>query len=115
MEHGYEHVRGGDHYIFSVPPNRAWTKQEGDAWAAIEKSIRDLHKAVQSFLDYVRANYVEIDLEALNKAAWEQYVHSTRILRKEYWGTIKTSHRHRFPYLVRSISRRIDTKATAIR
>ena len=24
----YERVRGGDHYIFSVPPNRAWTKYE---------------------------------------------------------------------------------------
>jgi hypothetical protein len=56
-----------------VPPNRAWTKQEENAWAAIEKSIRDVHKAVQSFLDYVRADYVEIDLGELNNSAWKQY------------------------------------------
>jgi hypothetical protein len=27
----YEHVRGGNHYIFSVPPNRAWTEEEKEA------------------------------------------------------------------------------------
>lgn len=70
----YERVRGGDHYIFSVPPNRAWTKQEQNAWDAIAKSIRDLHKAVKNFLDYVRANYLEIDLEELSNIAWKQYV-----------------------------------------
>jgi hypothetical protein len=70
----YERVRGGDHYIFTVPPNRGWTKHEEKAWAAIEKSIKDLHKAVKDFLQYVRTNYLEIDIDELNETAWKRYV-----------------------------------------
>ncbi|QHN03084.1 hypothetical protein FTO74_06650 [Granulicella sp. WH15] len=70
----YERVVGGDHYIFTVPPNRAWTKDEEKAWAAIERGIKDLHKAIEDFLRYVRTNYLEIDIDELNEISWKRYV-----------------------------------------
>lgn len=70
----YERVIGGDHYIFTVPPNRAWTKDEEKAWAAIEKGIKDLHKAIEDFLRYVRTHYSEVDIDELNEISWKRYV-----------------------------------------
>lgn len=70
----YERVRGADHYVFTVPFNRAWTKQEEKAWKDIEKSIKDLYKAMRDLLRYVRTNYLEVDIDELNKIAWKEYV-----------------------------------------
>lgn len=70
----YEPVRGGDHYIFSVPPNRAWTEQEEKAWQAIESGIRDLYKAIREFMAYIRSSYLEIDIDELNELSWKRYV-----------------------------------------
>lgn len=70
----YERVRGTDHYIFTVPFNRAWTKQEEKAWKEIEKGLKDLYAAMKNLLQYIRANYLEIDIDDLNKAAWKEYV-----------------------------------------
>ncbi len=70
----YERVRGADHYVFSVPPNRAWTNEEEKAWAAIDKGIRCLHKAIDDFLRYVRTRYLEIDIDELSEISWKRYV-----------------------------------------
>lgn len=70
----YERVTGGDRYIFSVPPNRAWTKHEEKAWEAIETSLKELHKAIKEFLAYIRSNYLEIDIAELNALSWKRYV-----------------------------------------
>lgn len=72
----YERARGGDYYLFTVPPNRAWTEQENEAWKTIEKSIVDLDKAIKCFLGYVRTNYLELDLEHLSNTALKEYIES---------------------------------------
>jgi hypothetical protein len=82
----YERVLGTDQYIFSVPPNRPWTKEEQKSWAAIEKGVVDLDKAMKSFLDYVRTSYLEIDLDDLNRTAWKEYVQSHESFRKSVLG-----------------------------
>jgi hypothetical protein len=82
----YERVLGADQYIFSVPPNRAWTKEEEKSWAAIEKGVMDLDKAMKSFLDYVRTNYLEIDLDDLSQTAWKECVQSHERFKKSILG-----------------------------
>jgi recombinational DNA repair ATPase RecF len=44
------------------------------AWDAIEKSIKDLYQGMTDFLQYVRTNYLQIDLDELNETAWKRYV-----------------------------------------
>jgi len=82
----YEQVVGADHCVFTVPPKRAWTKQEEKAWQAIQKGVGDLHKAMKALLQYIRQNYLEIDIDELNSAALNRYVQEQESFRKSIFA-----------------------------
>lgn len=56
------------------------------AWSKIIRALDDLDKAIRELLRYIREYYLEIDIEALNKAAWNQYVQEHDDFRKGILG-----------------------------
>ena len=90
----YERTRGGDLSFFSVPPNQDWTAADRRAWKTIETSLGDLDAAVREFLHYLRQNYLEVDIDDLNQAAWEEYVQFRERFEK---ATTKPKRKRRAP------------------
>ena len=71
----YEHAQGEiNRYFFVVPVHRLLTEQEEKDWKAIEKSLNDLQRSISEFLQYLRTNYLEIDIDELSQTAWKRYV-----------------------------------------
>lgn len=72
------------HYYHSSPPNHQVyqfsgshygppTPEDEKALKEIEESIQNLRFSLNRLLDYIREEYVEINIEALNSVAWESY------------------------------------------
>lgn len=72
----------GEHYHF--PPGRCLffqvhdympltDKQQKD-WNDIEKALRELESVFDELLNYIRENYLEIDLQETTSTAWREYV-----------------------------------------
>jgi hypothetical protein len=47
--------------------------QERD-WSAIQAAVRELGRSFQDFLQYVRDNYLEVDVDELSHNSWLAYV-----------------------------------------
>jgi hypothetical protein len=69
----YVDTKSGN-FIFQNPGDMPLSSIQLKDWKAIEKTLRDLNKAVSSLLTFVRKQYMEIDLEETNKVAWLEFL-----------------------------------------
>ena len=63
-----------DLYIFSNPGDAALTKTQQKAWDHINESRALLRSSLDQLLDYIRKEYIEIDIDELSGNAWREYV-----------------------------------------
>ena len=70
----YHSVANRDVLIFYRPAHRAQTEQEEAAWKTILASVKKLRKALNLLLNYVRENYLDLNIEELSYEAREEYV-----------------------------------------
>lgn len=70
----YEPVLGRDIHIFTAGERNVWTREHRAAWGEIEESVRGLNQAMNSLLEYIRKDYLEIDVDVMNQLAWDRYV-----------------------------------------
>lgn len=64
----------GNRNIFINPIDAALTGDSEDAWQKIEESAIQMKHNLSSLLDYVRGNFVEIDILETNKTAWKRRI-----------------------------------------
>lgn len=74
-----ENPANPDVYVFKTPTNRALNKKESDALEKLEKGTKELKIALLELVKYVKSEYFEIDIDALNREGLRQY--------KEYMDT----------------------------
>ena len=71
-EHYVESKSGN--LIFRNPGDLPLSDVQRRDWKSIEKTLRDLNKAVSGLLTYIREQYMEIDLKETNKMAWVEFL-----------------------------------------
>lgn len=76
LGHGeqYRMAPNPDLYIFSNPGDAALTKTQQKAWDHINESRALLRSSLDQLLDYIRKEYIEIDIDELSGNAWREYV-----------------------------------------
>jgi hypothetical protein len=69
----YRDIPGGNAYVFGTHGLLA-EHDERVAWKAIEESCLEMRSALDSILFRVRAEFLEVDIDASNRSAWIEYV-----------------------------------------
>lgn len=72
--HFYNPSRHSDRYIFGMEMDTLRTPEQRAAWKQLTKAIKELRPAADACLKYVREKYPEIDINALSRNAWNEYV-----------------------------------------
>ena len=76
LSHGTEYKEVGNdpgYYLFSSA-NEFFTPEESETWQTLLNEVAEFSKALDSFIHYVRVNYITIDIDALSSNAWKSYV-----------------------------------------
>jgi hypothetical protein len=63
-----------DFYIFSSHDYMPFTSKQQEDWNNIEEALRQLELVFNEFLNYIRENYLEIDLKETTSTAWRKYI-----------------------------------------
>lgn len=80
----YYSARKADVLFFVQPLNRLPTKREELAWKAILKSVKKQRKALDALLNYIRENYIEVNIDELSHSARRRYIDFLRTLKKKF-------------------------------
>jgi hypothetical protein len=72
--HRYDMSYHGQSFVFRSSMDDILSDEQQKDWDTIQESARQLACAVPALLDYVRQNYLEIDIEEMNSNAWRRYV-----------------------------------------
>ena len=75
VSHGgsYRSLVSGDRYAFGLPNHMSFSKEEERTYTSIETARAELRKSIDALLDKIRLEYVEVDLDDLNRKAWTEY------------------------------------------
>lgn len=75
VRHGeYYHPNPGNNaYIFTNPGDMPLSGAKEKVWNAMEAAVEELARLLPEILSRVRNDYIEIDLEETNRAAWRLY------------------------------------------
>lgn len=71
--HRYDMSYRGQSFIFRAPMDMLSDGQQRD-WDKSQRAAQHLAKALPALLNYVRENYIEIDLDEMSANAWRRYV-----------------------------------------
>jgi hypothetical protein len=76
VSHGeyYHPTVSGRAYIFSNPGDMPFREDQQKVWDTILAAAQQMRIALDQVLARVRADYLEVDIEATNRAAWQEYV-----------------------------------------
>ena len=69
----YEMLRGTDHYTFTYSDYSEQRLREEKEWEAIEEQLKAMNNAANDLARYLATNYLEIDLNEREEAAWKAY------------------------------------------
>jgi|HubBroStandDraft_6_1064221.scaffolds.fasta_scaffold230313_1 hypothetical protein len=69
----YEADRHSNYYIFTYSQHASQRKREETDFVYIENELIKLNTSMRRLLQYVREEYIELDLGALSEAAWNKY------------------------------------------
>ena len=65
---------GGRCLFFEVHDYMPLTDKQQKDWNDIEEALRELQLVFNEFLNYIRENYLEIDLKETTSTAWREYI-----------------------------------------
>jgi hypothetical protein len=77
----YRDIPHGNAYVFGMRGLLA-QEEEDAAWRAIEASCVEMRSALDYILSRVRAEFLEVDIDATNRTAWKEYVAFEREMQK---------------------------------
>jgi len=61
-------------YVFSSAKDFFKSEEDEEKWNELNNEVEQLSKGLTALLDYIRTEYVSIDLEAMNDEAWKNYI-----------------------------------------
>jgi hypothetical protein len=73
FSHRYESKRRSNGYVFKFSGVEKIREQEERDFGYIEGELLKLETSMRRLLDYLKHNYIELDLKALSDAAWREY------------------------------------------
>lgn len=82
LSHGahYQSSRDSELFLFANACDMPLDATQQTAWQAIEASMADLEKHLGTLLQHVRSQYVEVDVDAASRRAWQDYAeHKARV------------------------------------
>jgi hypothetical protein len=86
-------VSNGEHYHMATNPNIYVFKNPGDApltqmqknvWKTINSARASLQESQQALLKAIRENYLEVDVDETNQAAWQEYKDVQREIEQQF-------------------------------
>jgi hypothetical protein len=63
-----------DIHIFTTGDAGVWTRQHREAWREIETCLPKFDRAMNGLLEYLRKNYLGIDIDEASTLAWNSYL-----------------------------------------
>jgi len=72
--HRYDSKLHSDDYVFTYSTDSKTRKREETDWGDIEKELDLLRRAMHNLIQYLKTNYVELDVEDLSDRAWKRYM-----------------------------------------
>lgn len=61
-------------YVFRNPGDLRLNERQQEDWDRMQAQCEAMRRALDELLAHVRAEYVEVDLEAASEAAWREFV-----------------------------------------
>jgi hypothetical protein len=87
-EEEYLATPGGHSYIFTENVNFPMTPEREAIWEEIERASGEMHKALDTILNRLRDDYVEVKLRKTNKKAWGEYVREELAAAAQFKGKV---------------------------
>lgn len=86
VSHGeqYHMAANPNLYVFANPGDMPLNDSQEKVWNTIELSRSALNESFRKLQKIVRASYLEIDLDEMNAAAWQEYVEFQRDIEREF-------------------------------
>ena len=97
FDNRYTYDRHSEKYIFLLPGDLFPSDDHEKDWAKIETERDKMYKVFKSFLNYIRNEYLEIDLNTSSRNALEEYINFDKQLNEHMDENVKKLSKHKAP------------------